>query len=73
MSSFHHIKINLSAHDNGRTLGTVELDGKPLHGVRDIKIEAGFQRVTEVTLTLIASVEAEFDGAAVVTQDGDGA
>ena len=72
MSNYHRIKVNLKAHDNGHTFGAVELDGNPLHGVRDIKIEAGFQRVTEVTLTLIASVEAEIDEPAVVIQDGEG-
>jgi len=65
MSSYHHIKIDLQAHDGNHTLGSVELDGKPIHGVRDIRIEAGFNRVTEVTLTLIASVAAEMAEAVV--------
>ena len=72
MSNYHRIKVNLKAYDAGGTFGTVELDGKPLQGVRAIKIEAGYPKVTEVTLSLIASVEAEIDGTAVdAKQDGD--
>lgn len=69
MSSYHHFSIKLKAHDGEHTFGTVEMDGKPVHGVRDIKIDAGFRHVTEVTLTLIASVDAEFEQATVIAQD----
>lgn len=60
---FHHIKVKLNAYDTGEkiTLGTVELDGIALKGVRTILVRGGYKQVTEVTLTFIASVEADID------------
>ena len=70
MSEYHNIKVKLNPYDGKHTFGTVELDGVVLQGVRAIKVEAGHDRVTEVTITLIAGFEAEIDGAAVVEGDG---
>jgi hypothetical protein len=64
MTEYHNIKIKLKPYSDGITLGTVELDGRVVHGVRNIKVESDYKRVTEVTLTLIAGFEAEIEGAA---------
>jgi hypothetical protein len=41
------------------TVGKVFLNGVELRDVRAIKVEAGYNRVTEVTITMIASVTAD--------------
>ena len=69
MTTYHNFKISLGPHDGRRTLGSVEIDGKPVHGVRAIQVLAGHDRVTEVTLTLIASVDMEVEKPIVTMQD----
>lgn len=64
-SSYHHIAIDLFAIPEGRSKGTVTLDGVELKGVRSIRVESRHDDVTEVTLTLIASVSGTIDGARV--------
>ena len=73
-NKYHHIKIALHPYDAGHTPGTVEIDGVPVNGVRAFKVEGGYNRVTEVTLTLtlLASVEVDADGAVVNTNDARG-
>jgi hypothetical protein len=65
---FHKITINLAAIEKGHTLGSVQMDGVVVKGVRSIDIHASHQDVTEVTLTLIASVDAEIFGAEVLQE-----
>jgi hypothetical protein len=64
-TKFHKITVDLAAVEKGHTLGTVYMDGVAVHGVRAIKIESSYQSVTEVTLTMIANVAVEVDGAEV--------
>lgn len=64
-NKFPTVTVKLAAYNAGHTLGTVMLDGVPVKGVRHIDIDAGYNQVTEVTLTLIAAVEMEIDGAQV--------
>lgn len=71
-NQYHHITIVLHPYDAGHTPGTVEIDGVPVKCVRGIKIEGGYNQVTEVTLTLLASVEVDADGAVVNTHDARG-
>lgn len=67
---FHHIEITLQPFERGHTLGTVKLDGEELSNVRGIKIESGYDQVTEVTLTVIANVTATINGAKVTEIKG---
>ena len=69
-SEFHHVEVTLQPFEQGHTLGTVKLDGEELRNVRGIKIESGYDQVTEITLTLIASVSATVNGAKVTEIKG---
>ena len=68
-SKFSTVAVKLAAYNAGHTLGTVMIDGVPVAGVRHIIIDAGHNQVTEVTLTMMAAVDMEIDGAKV--QDSD--
>ena len=67
---FHHVEVTLQPFEHGHTLGTVKLDGEELSNVRGIKIESGYDKVTEITLTIIASVSATVNGAKVTEIKG---
>jgi hypothetical protein len=62
---FHHVEVTLQPFEHRHTLGVVKLDGEELSNVRGVKIEAGHDQITEVTITLIASVSAMVNGAKV--------
>ncbi len=67
---FHHVEVTLQPFEHSHTLGTVKLDGEELSNVRGIKIESGYDKVTEITLTIIASVSATVNGAKVTEIKG---
>jgi hypothetical protein len=67
---FHHVEVTLQPFEHRHTLGVVKLDGEELSNVRSIKIESGHDQITEVTLTLIASVSATVNGAKVTEIKG---
>lgn len=68
-SKFPTVTVKLNAYNAGLTTGTVLIDGVPVNKVRHISIDAGHNQVTEVTITLMASVDIEIDGAEVRTSD----
>lgn len=67
MITAHKIQVELKTVNTGKTLGKVLLDDVELVGVRGIAIRAGYEGVTEVTITLLASVLATIEGANVTT------
>ncbi len=67
---FHKIEVELSAIENGQTLGRVKLDGNELHGVRSVSVNAGCHSATEITLTMIASVDVTVNGVQVTEIKG---
>jgi ABC-type transporter Mla subunit MlaD len=68
-SKFPSVTVKLNAYHDGLTTGTVLIDGVPVNKVRRISIDTGHNQVTEVTITLIASVDIEIDGAEVRISD----
>lgn len=68
-SKFSTVAVKLNAYNAGHTLGTVTIDGVPVKGVRHINIDAGHNQVTEVTITMMAAVDVEIDGARVLDSD----
>lgn len=55
----HNIKFTIGA---SGTDGSVEMDGKPLKGVRSIKVGAGVEQATKVDLEMFAKgVDVEVD------------
>ena len=55
----------------GMTLGKVWLDGIELHGVRGVSAKSEYNAVAEVTITMIAGVTGDIDGALVSLLDGE--
>ena len=68
-SGHHKVTLELNAFDGRHTFGRVLLDGVEVRGVRYVGIRSGYNSVTEVTLTMIASVSAEIEDANVTETD----
>jgi hypothetical protein len=66
----HTFHVELSALEKGHTLGKVRLDGNELHGVRSVSVNAGYHSATEITLTMIASVDVTVNGVQVTEIKG---
>ena len=53
------------------TVGKVFLNGVELRDVRSVKVEAGYDRVTEVTIMIMASVTADIADAELTVVEAD--
>jgi hypothetical protein len=51
----HNVIIKVNEIGQGKFL----LDGKELRGVRKISVSAGYEQLTEVTISFVARVEAD--------------
>ena len=69
---FHKVKIS-NQDPSGMPMGTVvELDGKPVSGVREVGFHQGLHDFTVVSMTLIGHIDFVSEGAHVIfiTEDG---
>jgi hypothetical protein len=53
---WHRVRL-ASLRPDKPVLGTVELDGRPLHGVREVQVRMAYNDATEIVIRMIADVE----------------
>jgi hypothetical protein len=58
MTTWDKVKLNLPA-CLAKSGFVLEVNGAPIRHVRSLRIECGYDRVTEVTMTFIAEVEGD--------------
>lgn len=59
-NGFHDVRVRLGAFP--AQTDKVSIDGMVLQGLREIKISAHYESVTEVTVVFVANVEGEING-----------
>jgi hypothetical protein len=63
MEDVHHFDVDVALAGVGTT---IMLDGRPLCGVRSIKVESGVDQVSKITLEIIGTAKLTGDGAVYV-------
>ncbi len=67
--NYHRVRFELNVLQAGRTVGKVFLDDLELQNVTRVTLDAGARQMTEVTITMYASVTGVVDGAHTNTED----